>query len=293
MKHPNPNILLRIAQADAYAAATEYISLPEDKDIYVEALRFDGYVSHPRHPIGSGIYTDDTQMSIAVAEVLLTEPPYLPAAFANAFVDCFHRDQRAGYAGSFYNFLLKTKTGEEFLKNIRPDSEKNGGAMRAPVVGVLKTPKEVLEIAKVQASLTHNTPIGIFAAQCAALMSHYALYYDESLSDVVEYCKTYLPAFKMFEADFVGSVSHPYTSLKTIHAVVHLLRTQKNLIGILKETIVFGGDTDSVAAIAWGIASSRMQEEELPQFFDACLEPGRKYGVEYLKSLGKSLMESV
>ena len=292
MRHPNPEILLRIAQADAYAAATEYISLPEDKDIYYKALRMEGYATHPRHKMGLGSYTDDTQMSIAVAEVLLQGPPYTEAKFADAFVDCFHRDQRLGYSPGFYQFLLKNKTGAEFLKNIKADSEKNGGAMRSPIVGVLKTPEEVLAVAKMQASLTHNSPVGIFTSQAAALMSHYALYQDGSLSDVVDYCKAYLPAFKLFEADFVGSVGHPHTALKTIHAVVHLLRTQKNLLGILKETIVLGGDTDSVAAIAWGIASTRMKDE-LPEFFNSNLETGKKYGPEFLRTLGQSLMDKV
>ncbi|HVI41923.1 MAG TPA: ADP-ribosylglycohydrolase family protein [Anaerovoracaceae bacterium] len=292
MKHPNPNILLRIAQADAYAAATEYISLPDDKDIYYQALKLEGYGAHPRHKLAPGIYTDDTQMSIAVAEVLLSGIPFTAEKFANAFADCFHRDQRVGYSPGFYQFLLKNKTGEEFLKNIKPDSEKNGGAMRAPVVGVLKSPLQVLEVAKLQASLTHNTPVGIFTSQAAALMSHYALYEDGSLTELVDYCKKYLPAFKLFEEDFVGTVGHPHTALKTIHAVVHLLRTQKNLLGILKETIVLGGDTDSVAAIAWGIASSRMTED-LPEFFETCLEPGRKYGPEFLKALGNKLMDNL
>lgn len=290
MLHPNPNILLRIAQADAFCAATEYISLPQDKDTYDQALKFENYVSHPRHSKSIGRYTDDAEMSCAVAEVLLQGKPYTQLKFANAFVECFHREKRPGYSPSFYQFLLRTNSGEEFLKNIKSDSEKNGGAMRSAVIGVLKTPEEVLEVAKIQGSLTHNSPVGIFTSQAAALMSHYALYQDGSLAGLVDYCKTYLPAFKLFEADFVGSVGNPHTALKTIHAVVHLLRTQKTLLNILKETIVLGGDCDTVAAIAWGIASSRMTED-LPEFFEYNLETGRKYGVDYLKSLGKNLMD--
>jgi ADP-ribosylglycohydrolase len=53
----------------------------------------------------SGQYTDDTQMSIAVAETLLGGD-YSKLAFATKFTEVFHRDPRVGYAKGFYNFLL-------------------------------------------------------------------------------------------------------------------------------------------------------------------------------------------
>ena len=292
MKFPNPEMLLRIGQADAYAAATEYIKLPRDQKVYDKALKFEGYVAHPTHKMSLGRYTDDTQMSIAVAEVLIQGPPFTPIVFANAFVDCFQRDQRLGYSASFQKFLVGVKTGQEFLDQIRPDSEKNGAAMRAVPIGILADPKQVLEVAATQASLTHNTPIGIFTAQSVALMSHYAMYCDEPFDVIVEYCSSHLPSFKFFINEFSEPVSHPHASLKTIHAVVQLLRTKDSLLDMLHQAIVWGGDTDSVAAITWGIASARMKDT-IPDFFEYTLEPGRKYGTEYLKELGQKLMEVV
>jgi ADP-ribosylglycohydrolase len=63
-------------------------------------------------------------------------------------------------------------------------------------------------------------------------------------------------------------------------------------MGILQKTIEWGGDTDSVCAIAWGIASARYQDEQLPEFLERDLELGRKYGAAFLKDLGKQLMET-
>lgn len=61
-------------------------------------------------------------------------------------------------------------------------------------------------------------------------------------------------------------------------------------MAIMRRLLEWGGDTDSVAAIAWGIASSRYQDEVLPEFMERDLEPGSEYGVAFLKGLGVQLM---
>src|SRR5262249_23094189 len=134
------------------------------------------YVQHPRHNIRPGFYTDDTQMTLAVAEALVSGERWTPENLAARFVECFHRDPREGYAGGFYAFLQEVRDGETFLARIRPHSDKSGAAMRAAPLGVLPSIGEVLERCRVQAAITHNTPDGLGAAMAAALMTHYTLY---------------------------------------------------------------------------------------------------------------------
>jgi ADP-ribosylglycohydrolase len=302
MKHPNPNMLLRIAQGDAFCAATEYLEFPRDQAVKDEALRFRKFGQNPKHlDLKPGWYTDDTQMSCAVAEVLISGQPYTREKFTDAFVRCFKRDERKGYSQGFQVFLESISSGEEFLAKINPDSDKNGAAMRAVPLGVLPTVEEVLAVAEVQAKLTHDTPDGILSAQAVALMSHYALYEEDSLADLVAYVEAHLPRF--FEVSetipwnsLVSScepVTGPRVGMKTAMAVMDLLLEERDLMGVLQRTIEWGGDTDSVAAIAWGIASTRMSEA-VPEFLETQLEPGRPgYGVDFLKSLGASLMSVV
>ncbi len=76
----------------------------------------------------------------------------------------------------------------------------------------------------------------------------------------------------------------------TAHAVHTLLTTNNSLMDIMRQVIEWGGDTDSVAAIAWGIASARHQDEVLPDFFEHDLEIGRPYGKIYLEEMGTRLM---
>lgn len=326
MLNSNSKILLRIAQADAYAMATEYIKYPRDDEVFKQALKFEHYVKHPTHLLDAGMYTDDTQMSIAVAEVLLSDEPWTRQKFAQAFMDCFCRDQRDGYSRGFQAILNEAATCPNpighFLKSVQPSSTKNGACMRAVPIGIIKNISVLLETAKVQASVTHNTAQGIWSAQAVALMSHFALYSSELLSKMGDFLKEYLPSavttvgiWPKKEFTVTVDVTHwnkwlldgqPWNdkvtnryypelgfygvATSTVKACYVAIQTNNNLQDILKQIIVWGGDTDSVAAIAWGIASTRL-DENLTGFWEGGLESGRPYGVTFLKNLGQKLMD--
>ncbi|MDO8598901.1 MAG: ADP-ribosylglycohydrolase family protein [bacterium] len=285
----NDAMLLRIAQGDAYGAGFEYVT--RENTALWALHRLDQYVEHPTHRC-RGVYTDDTQMSIAVAEVLLGGPPFTREAFADAFVDCFQRDRRDGYARGFQAFLESVRSGGDFLARIEPRSDKNGACMRAVPIGVLRSIDDVLAVAEMQARITHDTPDGIFSAQAVALMSHFALWHEEPFSALEEFCHRRLPRFR-FPKRWrweVRSSRDTSVAMATTHAVYELLTHEESLREVLDSAVTFGGDTDSTAAIAVGIASARFRDQ-LPTFLERDLEPGGEYGVSFLKRLGRQLME--
>lgn len=114
-------MLLELAIADAYGAGFEYA------DEMIVNNDLSRYVEHPRFRLNPGSYTDDTQMSIAIAEVIVAQAPWTPEVLAESFVRAFKRDERKGYSRSFYHFLGGIQDGEEFLRKINPDSDKSGG----------------------------------------------------------------------------------------------------------------------------------------------------------------------
>jgi ADP-ribosylglycohydrolase len=302
MHHPNPKLLVYIAMADAYAAACEYIRLPKDQSTLDQALQFKGYGSHPRHKDRPGTYTDDTEMSAANARVLLMEKPFLPLDFATAYVDEFNRGgRRKGYSKGFRAFLESVRDGEAFMAKIHPNSTKGGAAMRSVPIGVLPWTTDVTEIATLQARITHDTPEGRFSARAVALMAHFAMYDEARLETLPRYLDQHLPAEdKRFSGSYhnvwptgqpvVGTIYKP-VSLATVQAAMTAIVRHASLMEILKWVLECGGDTDTVAAIAWGIASCRYQKEILPEFFERDLEGGNpETGAAYLRDLGDELM---
>lgn len=280
-------MLIEIAVGDACGASTEYA------DVNIEqALKFEGYAQHPTHGLKPGQYTDDTQMSIAIAEALVDQIPWTREALADKFVACFKRDWRDGYSRHFQKLLEEVKDGTELLVRIDPTSDKSGGAMRAGPIGVLATPAAVRGHATVQASITHNTPDGIAAAQAAALMSHYFLYGYGSKNDLGEF----LNQFVSVEGSSIKDWNEAWTGRilskgwMSVRAAVTAIQRADSLTDVLTSCISFTGDTDTACAIAMAAASCCSSiEKNLPDMLIYRLEEG-KFGRSYLAQLDEKLL---
>ncbi len=274
-------MLLQIAIGDAYGAPFEFVnrSLLAENDLR-------GYRSHPRHGHPPGHYTDDTQMSLAIAEVLVERTPFTRENLADKFVAAFHRDPREGYARGFHAFLMQTRTGAALLANIRPNSKKSGAAMRAAPLGVLHDAADVTALATLQARLTHDTKEGIDSAVAAALVSHYFLHERGPRVDVGKYLSEHVPG--PWQTPWNGEVSGE--GMDCVHAAVTAILAHDTLSGILRACVAFGGDVDTVAAIAMGGAShARDITSDLPAVLVTGLENG-PFGRDYIQALDAKLL---
>lgn len=284
-------MLIEMAVGDAYGAGFEYVA-PDRVRTYNDLSR---YIQHQKHlNLKPGKYTDDTQMSIAVAEAmvdLLTEriPNWTPEYLAGKFVDCFKRDVRPGYASGFYKFLCEVGSGEEFIDKIRPHSNKSGGAMRACPIGFAKHVVDVVFLATVQCRITHDHEDAITAAQAAALTAHYCIYNKGDKEDVFEFLDKYItPGKIVYWEREVGS-----PGLESASAAITAFSRNDKLSGLLKDCIAFTGDVDTVATIALACASeSKQYKKDLPDHLLKGLEPDGKYGQNYLGRLDGMLREA-
>ena len=276
-------MLLELAIGDAYGAAFEY----SGKAFIQENNNLKQYYQHPRHlAFKPGLYTDDTQMSLAIAEMICENLDWTPLNLANKYVEAFKRDERQGYAGGFYAFLKMVNDGQEFLDKIRPESDKSGAAMRAPIIGIYKDKKEVLYKTEVQAVLTHNTKDGVQAAQAAAMIVHYFLWEQDK--------KSLLP--KYLSSNVKGDWLTPWTGKvlskgwMSVRAAITSLVHSSSMTELLKSCIAWTGDVDTVATVALAGGSICQEiEQDLPDFLITDLENGL-YGRDYIIGLDRELM---
>ncbi len=279
-------MLLELAVGDAYGAGFEYA----EPDFVARHNDLSAYQKHPHHAIRPGAYTDDTQMSIAVAEAIADDLPWTPETLAAKFVEAFKRDPRFGYASRFYDFLRRVETGAQFLAEIVPASDRSGAAMRALPIGVFSIMAEVIQRSTLQARLTHDTPDGIAAAVAASLMSHYFLYDVGPKRDLTVFLEKHVPGHRWGEP-WRGHVGAK--GWMSVRAAVTALVAHDRLSDLLRACVAFGGDVDTVATIALGAAScSREVEQDLPEPLTAGLENTR-YGHDYLVALDRRLLARV
>jgi ADP-ribosyl-[dinitrogen reductase] hydrolase len=274
-------MILELAIGDAYGAGFEYV-----KRGFVERWNdLSGYRQHPGHGIKPGCYTDDTQMSLAIAEAILSGEDWTALNLAGRFVECFKRDPREGYAGRFYDFLCSVSDGEDFLKRMEPRSDKSGAAMRAPPIGIFPSVSEVIRRATVQARLTHDTTDGINAAVAAALMAHYFIYDLGSKDELGEFLARQVDG--QWNVPWIGEVGQK--GWMSVRAAITAIQGHDSMSAILKSAVDFAGDVDTVATLALGAAAHCSEvEQDLPQVLYDELENGA-FGRDYLVQLDKRL----
>ncbi|HPR35195.1 MAG TPA: ADP-ribosylglycohydrolase family protein [Anaerolineaceae bacterium] len=190
-------------------------------------------------------FTDDSVLTFATAKVLLDGGDYTYAyqTFARAYPD-------RGYGGGFRKWMWQ--------ESPQPyNSFGNGSAMRvAPIGFAFADAETTLAEAKRSAEVTHNHPEGIKGAQAVALaiwMGRHGIDkvgIRESITKQFNYDLSrncdYIRIVNKFDATCQGSVPEAITCFLE----------STNFEDCIRLAISIGGDSDTIACIAGGIAQA-------------------------------------
>jgi ADP-ribosylglycohydrolase len=274
-------MILEAAIGDAYGAGFEFQTL----DFILKNNNLRQYHPHGHYQEIHKRYTDDTQMAIAITELLLETDDWNEIKVADKFVAVFHRDKRRGYSNRVYNALDRSTNGQDFIKNINNASNGNGSAMRAYPIGYIKNIDQLLDCCEIQAKTSHDTIEGISCAKRIALAVHYYRYQLDTQCTLIEFINDTLKEHEIYEV--VSPIDmHGYP---TTRAVINIVSSASSMQDCLKNAIDYGGDTDTVAALCMAILSQKKNcASELPNFLGEELENGT-YGKDYLIGLDRQL----
>lgn len=255
-------------------------------------------------------YTDDTQMTLAVAELILSNLPFCEETLASNFVFCYRRDERNGYSNVTKEALEKAYCGKDFLKDNSFEKTRhkksNGSVMRALPIGLFKDEIEVITYARLSSKITHAHPEAIDSTIAIALMSH-GLYYEvvkpkriikyiiknlDHNSILIPYLEE-IDQLTKYDFKVLLKEDHnkglPCDALKTMGVVLYLVKNLYNEpFEALKQAILIGGDVDSSASIALGAILINNTLDSIPSYLEEELE-NKKYGKSYILKLGQEL----
>lgn len=257
------------------------------------------------HPLS---YTDDTAMTLALAESLLACDGLDLDHLASAFAASFRAEPHRGYGAGAADLLARIAAGDGW-RQLAADqfggrgSFGNGSAMRIAPIALYAHPSvaSAAELGRASATVTHTHPEAIDAAGIQAAAVTLALS-DEAPTGIGQFVARLRELTHTAELeDALAAIedlpagSGPEdvamrtgTGIRAAEAVPAAIAAAALNLGSFPETIRFavamGGDTDTIAAMAGAIAGARLGEDGIPARWVT-----RSEGAEQARSLADRL----
>ena len=200
-------------------------------------------------------FTDDTVMSIAVAEVLLdTQPDDRENAIKNKLAVSMKKWGReypdAGYGGRFAGWLESDDTQPY-------NSYGNGSAMRVSAAGWLYDDMFTTRyMARLTSAVTHNHPEGIKGAEATAAAIFLARN-GASKQEIREYVEKEFSYDLNFTCDEIRPTYYfNETCMDTVPQAIVAFLDGESFEDVIRTGVSIGGDTDTLCAIAGSVAEA-------------------------------------
>lgn len=222
-------------------------------------------------------WTDDTQMSLDLAESFIERRAFVADDVASRFARSYRWDR--GYGPGTARLLERIRRGvpwfEAAREIYREGSFGNGAAMRSPVIGLVYASNRdrLTIVARDAASITHSHPLGIegaiviAAATAAAVMEVDILEFAARSCESSEFIKRFELARRWVEsgelpgvADVRALLGNGTAALNScVTAVYAAVRFRRSSFSeLLDFAAELGGDVDTIGAMAgaiWGAAN--------------------------------------
>ena len=251
--------------------------------------------------LGNSAYTDDSVMTMAVADWLLKDKRHSYQGLEDIMIMFAEKYPcpMGGYGGGFYTWLFEAEGLYNFDDRYgsAPYESKtgrhpygswgNGSAMRVSAVGwFFDTLEETERVAAISSAITHNHPEGIKGAQATAAAIWMARN-GKDKEEIREYIeKTYgYDLHKTYE--YWHPIYHWESSCQgTVPQAIIAFLDSTDFEDAIRKAVSLGGDSDTLACITGGIAEAYYKEipkymaertmRIFPQIFNDVLEGIRK-----------------
>lgn len=256
------SVLLGTAIGDA-------LGVPFEKKLCNDPLLLDWdgikFLGSEHHKLAPGFYSDDTQMSLMVAESLIAHDGFNPDDLSQRYVEWMTSGRARGWGRTTLAAIQNLMAGKHWSESGIVGSLGNGTAMRAAPFGVyFRDDLELLvKVVKIDSAITHASEDAEAGALAIALAAAYAALRDTD--NLLEKIHPYLPDSKVkntiysLDALVNSSMISPSQALKvlgtkanvqeTVPAALYCFLKCRAFWGGVETAIRAGGDTDTTAAI--------------------------------------------
>lgn len=273
-------ILFGLALGDVLGAPVEFLKLSEIKSKYGAQ----GIQSLP----DPALYTDDTQMTLALAEGLLDAGLAAPVdlqmhAVGQRFIDWLHSPENNRAPGNAcINGVRRFESGVVWSESGLENSKGCGSVMRVAPVGYLYQHDEqrLREVAIASSEITHRHPTALAATVAGAYGVKLALDLIP-VSDYLRLIMTFTDGMSaeldsaLYRVGHAGAWTDEEAALRHIGegwiaeeaialALYCVLRYPDDYVACMRRAANTNGDSDSIACIAGGIMGARLGLDAIP-----------------------------
>lgn len=239
-----------------------------------------GYQGSPYHQLLAGQWSDDTQMSLMVAESLLDNSGFNADDLSSRYVDWMFSGRARGYGRTTLMALTNLKNGKHWSESGIAGSFGNGTAMRAAPFGVYfrNDLYSLINIVKIDSAITHVSEDAEAGAIAIALAAAYAV--NNDTDGLLEKIWNQLPESKIKSSIFsLGSLIDnnditPEQALRatgtsanvkeTVPAALYCFLKFKTYPEAILAAIKAGRDTDTTAAIVGSLFGAKLGRNGIP-----------------------------
>ena len=271
-------VLYGLAIGDALGRPTEFLGLPQIRATYGEKGIQD--LSEP------ALFTDDTQMSVAIAEALVRagekDIESIMVAVRDEFIKWAHSPENTRAPGGSCTGVANMERGIHWRESGVATSKGCGSAMRAAPIGYLYQhhPEKLREVAHATGICTHGHPTADAACIGAAYlvklaldgigpqdMIHELLAFTNGISDEwdeaiasVEKCLDWENEERALESLGEGWIGEEAVAL----ALYCFLKYPEDYRRVVIRGANTNGDSDSIAAIGGSISGAYLGLDAIP-----------------------------
>jgi ADP-ribosyl-[dinitrogen reductase] hydrolase len=274
------NVLLGTAVGDALGVPFETMLINNEK-----LVEWDGktFIGSPHHNLLPGQYSDDTQMSLMVAESLIENSGFNPDDLSARYVDWIASGRARGYGKTTLRAVQNLQAGKHWSESGIAGSYGNGTAMRSAPFGIYfrNDIQSLIAICKIDSAITHASEDAEAGSIAIALAAAHAV--NDDMENLLERISEKLPDSKVKGLVYsLGSLINsdkitPRQALavlgtkanvkETVPAALYCFLKFDNYYDAILASIRAGGDTDTTAAIVGGLFGAKLGMKAIDQSF--------------------------
>jgi ADP-ribosylglycohydrolase len=274
------NTLLAGAIADALGVPFE--SKPSNNPLL---LSWDqkSFLGSQHHKLEPGQYSDDTMMSLAVAQSLIDNNGFNPDDLSKRYVELFTSNTIRGYGKTTLMAISNLIKGFHWSESGIAGSYGNGTAMRAAPFGIYfrHDLSALIKVATIDAQITHVSDEALAGSIAIALTAACAI--NNDTDKLLERIYPYLPDSKVKSTIYILSslLDAPNISpsfalaflgtkadvRETVPSALYLFMKYDNYRQAVLAAINAGNDTDTTASIVGSLFGAKYGMRDIPSYW--------------------------